>query len=226
MLNTKDVKAGEGGLSKTLKPGNVKVKINSVVLEPNTFKPGSYHVVCNVETEPIEGFVGFAIDKNNPSLGNHAGQIGKVKAGQYSFADGATKSGIPVYRDNDIMTHIKRICLAVGTNWWDGTDGKYKTIEALVEAFNNDKPFKDIYIETCLAGKKYKNDKGYDNYDLFFAKYSGGKSGFSSDPAKVITFNEKEHVIEKAPENVASFDGNNAANTGTGAGPVNNDFKL
>lgn len=231
MLNTKDVKGGEGNLSKTLKPGNVKVRINKVELEAYTFKPGAYHMICHVETEPIgDGFVGFAIDKNNPSLGNHTGQIGKIKAAQYAFQDSVTKGGKEIKRDMEIMRHLKFLCIAVGKlDWFDAQDGKHATIESLVSAFNTDRPFDGVYIHTCLAGKKYKNDKGYDNFDLFFAKYAGGKAGFSNDPSKVVTYNEKEHVVEKAPEAVAGFDANN---TGTleaggtfGAAPAA-DFKV
>lgn len=215
MLSTKDVKGGDSSnLPKTLKPGNVKVKINKVELEPFPLKVGAYHFVCHVETEPIEGFTGFAIDKNDPSKGNHAGQVGKVKAGQYAYQDSVTKGGKAISRDMEIMRHIKFLCLAVGKiDWFDAQDGKHATIEAFVEAFNKEKPFENVYIHTCLAGKKYKNNKDYDSYDLFFAKYADGKAAFSNDPKKVVTFDEKIHVTEKPVENVDNFSGGNDNNS-------------
>jgi|JI7StandDraft_1071085.scaffolds.fasta_scaffold06882_6 hypothetical protein len=232
MLSTKDVKGGEGtGLQKTLKPGNVKVKINKVELEAYTFKPGAYHVISHVETEPVGGdFVGFAIDKNNPSLGNHLGQIGKVKAGQYAFADTVLNGGKEIKRDMEIMRHIKFLCLATGcADWFDAQDDKHPTIESFIAAFNTDRPFADKYIHTCLAGKKYKNDKGFDAYDLHYAKYHDGKSGFGSDASKVLVFDEKIHIVEKtAPAAVEGFDGNNngGLEAGGALGAPNSDFTV
>lgn len=231
MLSTKDVKGGEGNLPKTLKPGNVKVKINKVELEAYTFKPGAYHVICHVETEPIgEDFEGFAIDKNNPSLGHHLGQISKVKAGQYAFADATltnAKGTKEIKRDNEIMRHIKFICLAVNKkDWFDAQDGKHATIESFVAAFEADKPFKDVFIYTCLAGKKYKNDKGFDAYDLHFAKYADGKAGFSKDANAVVPFNEKIHVTEKVTENVAGFEADGGTLGGSSVSAPADDFKV
>ena len=44
------VESTGGGLSKTMKPGNVTAKINSIVLEDFKFIPDAVHVVLNLET--------------------------------------------------------------------------------------------------------------------------------------------------------------------------------
>ena len=99
-LSTTDLgKEGGSGLPKTISPGNNTVKVNSVHLDEFKFIPGAYHLMLNVETKPIEGFEGFMIDKDDESKGHYAGQIGRVKAAQYAFADGKTKSGVPIQVD-------------------------------------------------------------------------------------------------------------------------------
>jgi hypothetical protein len=55
-LSTSDLPEGGSGLSKTFSPGNQKLKINSVKLEPFRFIEGAYHLMLNCETEKIEGF--------------------------------------------------------------------------------------------------------------------------------------------------------------------------
>ena len=104
-LNTKDIKVGgDGGVPKTLQPGNQKCKLNGARLEEFKFIPGGYHLVLILEGAPIEkDFEGFWIDKNDESLGKHAGQVGDVKASEWAYADGKTKSGIEISRDAEIL---------------------------------------------------------------------------------------------------------------------------
>jgi len=80
-LSTTDLgKEGGNGLPKTFAPGNHTLKINSVYLEEFKFIDGAVHFMMNMETEPIDGFEGFMIDKDDESKGHYAGQIGRVKA--------------------------------------------------------------------------------------------------------------------------------------------------
>ena len=89
-LSTTDLSTGSGssGMPKTFGPGNHELKINSVRLDEFRFIENAFHLMLEMETKPIEGFEGFMIDRNDESKGHYKGQIGRVKASQYAFADG------------------------------------------------------------------------------------------------------------------------------------------
>lgn len=209
-IGTKDVSAGGSGLPKTITPGNHKLKINSVVAEDFKFIPGAIVLTLNVETEPIDGFEGFMLDKDNPDAGNYKGQIGRVKAGQYAFADGETKSGVKIYRDNSILVFLKSICTALDmTEWFDAQDNVHDTIEDFIDAFNKTAPFKDKYMDFCIAGKEYEGKTGYTNYDLFLPKSSKNGYAFAKlGSGKHLLYNETDHLKKLEAKKVDSF-GNN-----------------
>ena len=113
-LSTKDVKTGGGGLPKTIAPGEHTLRINSAELKRFPFMEtdNGYYFILNVETKPIDGFEGFFIDKDDESLGRYAGQIGEVKTNRYYYKDGATKSGIIINRDMELLKQLKNLCVA------------------------------------------------------------------------------------------------------------------
>lgn len=191
------VESTGGGLSKTIKPGNVTAKIHSIVLEDFKFIPDAVHVVLNLETAPIEGFEGFAIDKDNPALGNYKGQVGRVQASQYAFADGTTKTGIEIKRDNNVLIFLKKICTALGKDeWFSAQNNKHNTIHEFVDAFNRDKVANDIYLDFCIAGKEYENKSGYIAHNLFLPKPTQSAYAFAAvDSKKVMNFNENDHIV-------------------------------
>jgi hypothetical protein len=196
-LSTENLVEG-GGLSKTIKPGNITAKINDIQLEDFKFIEGAVHVVLNLETAPIEGFEGFFIDKDNPDLGHYQGQIGKVNASQYAFADGITKSGIKIERDKNILIFLKKVCSALGKDeWFLAQNNKHNTIHEFIDAFNRDKVSKDIFLDFCIAGKEYENKSGYTAHNLFLPKNNPGTYVFGEvDSTKVMTFNENDHIIK------------------------------
>jgi len=206
-LSTTDLaKEGGSGLPKTIAPGNLTLKINSVALEDFKFIQGAYHLVVNVETEPISGFEGFLIDKDNESLGHYAGQIGRVKASQYAFADGKTKTGIEIQRDRSILMFLQKLCKTLGINeWFIAQDNAHDTIEEFVEAFNKDMPFKDIYFDACVAGKEYEGKSGYTNYDMWFPKDGKGVYSIAPKGGSVLQYNEEEHLKKMETKAVGSF---------------------
>lgn len=212
MLNTKDIKTtGGSSIPKTLQPGNQVVYLNKIELEDFKFKPGALHLILHCEGEKLEdGFEGFFIDKNDPSKGRYAGQVGKVKAGLYAFADGTTKSGIEVNRDADILRFLKNLCIELNVlDWLELQDGKHSTIQSLIEQFNADKPFAGVPLNACIAGKEYLNKEGYINFDLFLPKFSKAGvpfEGLNKAKSKLMKFNTNEHIIKKATENISSFD--------------------
>jgi len=206
-LSTTDLaKEGGSGLPKTIAPGNHTLKINSVVLDPYKFIEGAYHVILNVETKPIEDFEGFMIDKDDESKGHYAGQIGKVKAAQYAFADGKTKSGIPIQRDRAILVFIQNLCKAAGClDWFHAQNNKHDTIEEFVEAFDKDAPFTDKYLEFCIAGKEYEGKNGYTNYDLWIPKGSKDGYAYAEENGKVLPYEEELHLKKLVVKPVDSF---------------------
>ncbi len=199
-LSTENLVESGGGLSKTIKPGNITAKINNIQLDDFKFIEGAVHLVLNLETEPIEGFEGFFIDKDNPDLGHYKGQIGKVQASQYAFADGTTKSGIKIERDKNVLIFLKKVCAALGKDeWFLSQNNKHNTIHEFIDAFNRDKVSKDIFLDFCVAGKEYENKNGYTAYNLFLPKNNTGKYVFGEiNSPKVMVFAENNHIIKMA----------------------------
>lgn len=207
-LSTKGlVESAGSGMPKTISPGNHTLKINRVYLEPFKFIDDAYHLYLDVETKPIDGFEGFMLDKDDPTKGNHKGQVGRVKASQYAFADGETKSGIKIQRDRSMLIFLQNLCKALDINeWFTSQDGKHDTIEEFVKGFNNDQPFKDIYLDMCIAGKEYMSKSGYTNYDMWLPKSNKDGYAFSAEESgKTVIFNENDHLKKLEVKQVDSF---------------------
>ena len=206
-LSTTDLGTGGSGLPKTITPGNHVLKINSIELEDFKFIPGAYHLMLHVETEPIEGFEGFMIDKDDESKGRYAGQIGRVKASQYAFADGETKSGIKIQRDRSILIFLRTLAHTMHLDsWFLEQDGKHDTIEAFVKEFNKTADFKNTLLEFCIAGKEYEGKTGYTNYDMWLPKAEGKKYAYGEiESGAVLTYDEAKHLKKLEVKEVKSF---------------------
>ena len=206
-LSTTDLTTeGGSGMPKTIAPGNHELKINSVRLDEFRFIEGAYHLMMEMETKPIEGFEGFMIDRNDESKGHYEGQIGRVKASQYAFADGETKSGIKIQRDRSVLMFLKNLSTALGiTDWFAEQDNKHETIEDFVKAFNETAPYQDKYLHTCLAGKEYENKSGYIAYDCWFAKAQNRKYGYAPNAETVLPYDESKHLRKIENKPVESF---------------------
>ena len=214
-LSVEGLTSGSGnGLPKTITPGNNRVKINNIYLEDFTYIENAKHFMINVETEPIADFQGFMLDKENPDAGHHLGQVGRVKGSQYAFADGTTKSGVQIYRDKSILIFLQNLCNALDINdWFQEQNNAHETIEDFVDAFNKTAPFKDIYLDVCIAGKEYVSNGGYTNYDMWFPKAEGGKYAYGSiDSPKILTYNENVHLKKLEVKNVEDFGNPNGLN--------------
>ena len=228
-LSTKDIKAsGTGGQPKTLEPGNQQLKINGIELEEYKFKAGAYHVLMHMEGVDLgPTFTGFFINKDNETLGRHKGAVGRVKASEWAYADGRTKGGIDILKDQEILKFIKTLCTALGKDalkWLDNEDGKHPTIESIISAFNTAQPFKDKFLNYCVGGKEYKDKKGYTKYDLFLPKFS--KSGIpfeiiEAKPSKLVIYNETDHLRKAKVNEVTEF-----GNESTLSRDANKDFTL
>lgn len=208
-LSTKELGGTSGaGIPKTIVPGNHRLKIYSVELEPFSFIENAYHLVFRVETEPLEDFEGFFIDKENESLGRHAGQVGKVRASMYAFSDGVTKTGIKIDRDRNIMIALKTLSNNLGiSEWFESQDNLHNTIEDFVEAFNKTAPYQNIYLDFCIAGKEYLDKNGYIGYNLYLPKGEKNKYAYGSiKDGKVMTYNESVHLKKHVAEEVKNFE--------------------
>jgi hypothetical protein len=207
-LSTTDLgTAGSSGLPKTIIPGNHVLKINSIELEEFKFIPGAFHLMLHVETQPIEGFEGFMIDKDDESKGRYDGQIGRVKASQYAFADGETKTGIKIQRDRSILIFLRTLAHTLELDsWFVEQDGKHETIEDFVKEFNRTANFRGKFLEFCVAGKEYEGKSGYTNYDMWLPKAEGKKYAFGAlETTSVVTFDEAKHLKKMEVKEVKSF---------------------
>jgi hypothetical protein len=205
-LSTKDVKGSSQntGLPKTLAPGNHDCILHSITIRPVDWVPGGLQLNLNLEGPDLGAeFQGFYIDKSNEALGRHKGQVAIVQCGEYAFADGTTKSGTIVSRDAEILKFLKDLCVALDIDaWYIAQDGKYDTVEALINGFNTDKPFAGKVMNYCLAGKEYEKDS-YINYNLYLPKNSKKGERFGKN---VVKFNEADHIKKKKTVAVESFD--------------------
>ena len=206
-LSTTDLGTGGSGLPKTISPGNHVLKINNIELEDFKFIDNAYHLMLHTETAPIDGFEGFMIDKDDESKGRYRGQIGRVKASQYAFADGETKSGIKIQRDRSILIFLRTLAHTMELDsWFLEQDGKHETIEDFVKAFNKTADFRDKFLEFCVAGKEYEGKTGYTNYDMWLPKAEGKKYAYGAvEGGTVIKYDETKHLKKLEIKEVKSF---------------------
>lgn len=211
-LSTKDVPetGGGSGISKTLQPGNTVVKINSIELRKEPFEGDPYNILLHCEGEPQgDGFEGFAIDKNRPELGHAKGQVGRVRATEYSFSN-RVFDGKPINRDQDMLKWLKSFCTAVGCQeWFIAQDEKHDTIADFIDQLNMDKPFEGVWLNACLAGKPYTNAQGFLNYDLYLPWFNAKAvplEHVDAKPSKLITFNQELHIKAGKKKAIASVD--------------------
>ena len=231
-LSTTNLPSSGGGVKKTLEPGNHTCKVNSVELLPFSFKPGAYEIRLNI-VGPDMGpdFEGFWVNKDDQSLGKHKGQSGRLKATEWAFADGETKGGTKISRDIEIMKWINSFCEAIGKkDWMAAQDQKHSTIESLFNAFAIDKPFKDMEINFCIAGKEYLNKENYINYDLFLPKFSKDGAPFELpgvEKSKLAKYDPAKHIVKKkAAATVSNFSGDPAGNSIQNGNGAEADFEL
>lgn len=207
-LSTKDlVSEGGSGMPKTIAPGNHTLKINSISLEDFQFIDGAKHLILHVETEPIEGFEGFLVDKDDESKGKYQGQIGRVKASQYAFADGQTKSGIKIQRDRSLMMFLANLSKGAGImQWFEEQDNKFNTIEEFVKNFSDNAPIKDVLLDFCIAGKEYENKGGYTAYDMWLPKAENNKYAYGQEGSdRILKYDEAKHLKKLEVKPVDNF---------------------
>ena len=208
MLSTKNLP--DTNVPKTFGPGNITASITRIELAPGpAYKPGSYQVNIHLEGPDMgNSFEGFYKDAVNKTGERYKGQVGKVRMSEYPFADGITKKGTPVNRDESIMRGLQNLARVVGKEK-ELNDIEVPTIEELVafasELLSGSKP-----VNWCIGGKEYTNKDGYLNYDLFLPATKGlgyAYEAVGATPSKLLTFDPATHIVKKKdPEAVIEFE--------------------
>jgi hypothetical protein len=223
MLSTKNINTGGGSsVPKTLSPGNTEIKINKIRLETVPYKADGYHLILEAEGPDMgPDYQGFLINKDDASSGYYKGQVGRIRMSEYAYADGVTKRGDVIKRDEEILAAIKKLCENFGcVEWFDNQDEKHDTIESFVSQFDQDKPFAGKYLRVCIAGREYKNRAGYTAYDLFLPKPSREGIQMESinvpaDQSRVAQYSVDLHIRKAKTQDVTSFGTDATANVAT-----------
>ena len=212
-LNTTEVPdPGNSGVKKVITPGNVVVKINDVTFDKTPFDDESWNIHIHVETKPMgEDFEGFLISKDDTEGKRYLGQVGRIRASEYTFKDSIIKSGTKatsISRDSEVLKFMKAFCKNIGAlDWFIGQSDIHDTMEEFMTQFQKDAPFKNKWYETCLAGKGYNNKDNFLNYDLFFPRFTKDKTPIEivdTEPSALITFNSEIHIKMPKTKKVAA----------------------
>lgn len=198
MLSTKDLATTKGKVSKTIKPGNVKAKVNSITLQPQKTNPDGLFLVMNLEGEDLgPEFEGFLYDSENPKLGRAKGQVGRVRFSQYPYKDMTTKSGYFVPRDRQILRDLASLADILGVR--DQLDQiQEKDIAPFIAAASRILA-NGRYIYWCIGGNCYQKDDGNKDYTLHLPKYDRNVMtlNFSLNPEAVTPFKYEAHVQDE-----------------------------
>jgi hypothetical protein len=207
---------GGNSISKVIQPGNVIAKVLDIKLDVPPYDSSAYNIVLTLETEPIEGFEGLAIDKDNPELGNYKGQVARVQTQQYSYNDYTSKEGKVTKKEDMIFKWLWNFAKEVGASEkLIADDIQADSIEDYLDAAKKYLIDPDKYIHFCIAGSEYENKAGYTQYRLFIAKPEKSKLGYElykagEAPTKLLKFDEATHIKRKKTEKVDSFEGKDA----------------
>ncbi len=220
MLSTKDLATSKAKVSKTIKPGNVKAKINSIALQPQKTNPDGLFLVLNLEGEDLgQEFEGFLYDSDKPQLGRAKGQVGRVRFSQYPYKDMTTKSGYFVPRDRQILRDLASLADTLGVR--DQLDQiQEKDIAPFVAAAGRILA-NGRFLYWCIGGNCYQKDDGNKDYTLHLPKYDRNvvTLNFSANPDAVTPFKYDTHVQDdiKKTEEAAPVSGWGAEPTTTTA---------
>lgn len=194
-------------VQKSLQPGTHQCSILDLKLEKPPYDPNQYNLIFSLQGPELgEDFVGFPINRLDPSKGNYKGQTSNVKANQYGFKDWEYK-GKAILRDESIQnflgTFLKQLNLL---DQFQGMNVTAETIEDLVAEIRSFLIKGEYKIYFTIAAQKYfKEGSEYPSYALYLPKRTEGKFAYAntSDDTKFIEFNEDVHVVlKKTAENL------------------------
>jgi hypothetical protein len=190
---------------KIMNPGTHNCKITDVKFDIPPYNKEAYSIVLTLEGEDQgDEFQGIQIDRTNPTLGNHRGQIANVRSGRYPFStyeyDGKVNE-----RDPQIFRWINNLAKQMGVlDKMNAANVKAETIEEYVEAVKKYLINPELWGMFTIAGAEYYTE-GYDkpNYRLFFPKMTNKLLPFSALKNAtggydgLLPFNKVEHIIVK-----------------------------
>jgi hypothetical protein len=208
--------SAKGGGYKGIVPGNYKAKINEFMLwDEHWRQDNGLFIVMRMETaKPNPEFEGYPINSEDPEGPKHDGLVGNVKYSTYAYKTKYdARKGKEVPRDVAILEDMLRLCIELDcVDWFKAAQGKYETSPEWIEAFNNDMPYKDKYLEVCIAGEQYFDKEGKLKTGLHFAKYEkeGTKyiNAYKSltNPKKIVQYDEAIHFKKVEAPVVNNFD--------------------
>lgn len=218
MFNSKEAeKIGESSfIPKTIQPGNRLAKITDIKLEVPPYDASAYNLVLSLESQPIEDekFEGFLIDKDNPELGHHKGQVAKVNVSPFSFTDYTGKDGTTTSKEQSIFRWISMFAKDIGVAQTMAEAGIQA--ETITEYLEEAKAYllTGKYLHFCVGGSEYENKAGYTQYRLYLPKAEKGKCVYETyvegkeASAKFTIFNPATHIRKKkTSESLSSFSG-------------------
>lgn len=199
MFSTEGQEVKGGGLGKSFNPGVVYAHIYSAAVK--TSQTGKKSLEITLEGPAINGFEGWALDKENPEGAKFAGQTARVSATVYT-----TEFNSDDINKNEILNKIIIISNELGLRKEIDSlskDGSITSIEQWVEAAVDVLRGQDAYW--FLAGKE-------DEYNgKVITKLSLPKYKFCSvDESKIPKFDKtnKYHFTPLASKAVTSFEAN------------------
>ncbi len=203
LTNTSSDSGGGTFVQKGLKPGNHKLALRAIKLEKQTYVTtrSESMLMLMLETEPLANFIGFDRVTGDKSKGYYSGQVSRVRASSFNYYDGQNVNGQDVSIADSALRVVVDLCTELGCSSWVTTnDEKYATIEEYVIAFNNEKPFENIFINYCLGGKSFINKKGYQQFDLNLIRGGDGFKSFCGDLSQVVKFDKEKHIYHSKPK--------------------------
>lgn len=210
---------GSGGfIQKSLQPGITKCVIHGIKLEKAPFikERDGYFLTLSLEGPEQGGtFEGFPKVFGDAAGIKFKGQQSFVKSSTWDYYDGKTGNGYDCSVQDSVLGFLQELCAELGiTTWLTSINGKYDTIQEIVQAFDREKPFAGIWINYLLASRVYQNKGGYDAHDLHLIRSSKEGKAFCGDLAQVLPFNKDKHIYRPKPKTLTEgFEG-----AGGGAG--------
>lgn len=193
--------------SKSLELGNHMVRVYSAELvemsydNPNSSQRDA-NIILTLVGKSAENFVGWPIDKDNPSKGNHQGPIARVSISQYNFSNKTLPNGVELKRDPQILYSIASLADELEVR--DLIDEiTADTIEDYVAAASQAFKRSKVKLNVLIGGRQYLNGEGKIRYNYYLPKVQSGKKAYQNAFAEtsiVPDFNQEEHVY--IPEKV------------------------
>jgi hypothetical protein len=209
---------GESFTSKIMNPGTHKATILDVALDVPPYDTAAYSIVLTLVGEDLgEGFEGIDVDKHNPAMGKHAGQIANVRSGRYPFST-FTYQGKEIGRDEQMFRWVNNLAKQMGVlDQMNGDNVEAENIEDYVAVVKGYLVNPELWGHFVIGGAEYFTE-GYDrpNYRLFFPKNDKKLFPYSAlndhegNPMGLLDYDETKHIIKKVIEEaapVASFSG-------------------